>query len=51
MTGSRANTLTKLSLKPGQKTEGVLWFPTPSGKATAKKLDLRLGFGAIVLQP
>jgi len=51
LTGSRANTLTKISLKPGQKTEGVLWFPTPSGKATAKKLELRLGSGAIVLQP
>ena len=48
---SRADTLTKLSLKPGQKIEGSLWFPTPPGKAKASKLELKLGAQSIVLSP
>ena len=47
---SRANTLTKVTLEPAQKIEGVLWFPTPDGKATANKLELRLHNQAVLLE-
>ena len=46
----RGPIITKVELKPGQKTEGRLWFVAPSGKAKADKLELKLGSAVVMLE-
>jgi hypothetical protein len=42
--------ITKVELKPGQKTEGRLWFVAPPGKAKADKLEMKLGQAVVLLE-
>src|SRR4029079_5093709 len=42
--------MTKVELKPGQKTEGRLWFVAPPGKANATKLEMKMGPAVVLLE-
>lgn len=42
--------MTKVELKPGQKTEGRLWFVAPPGKANAAKLEMKMGQAVVLLE-
>jgi hypothetical protein len=42
--------MTKVELKPGQKTEGRLWFVAPPGKAKADKLEIKMGKAVVMLE-
>ena len=39
----KTNVITKITLKPGQKIGGRLWFVTGDQEATAKKIELKSG--------
>ena len=47
---SKADVITKVSLKPGQKIEGRLWFITGRGKANAKKIELKMGSQSLIFE-
>lgn len=42
--------ITKVELKPGQKTEGRFWFIAPPGKAKADKLEIKMGQAVVLLE-